>query len=140
MGHARGRQLFQMLDHIAFLGGERQILTAQLRRHGLIPGGEIANMRFVNRHFRQIGFGFLRVRHRQPVPAFRLQRAVVEIDHLAVLRVGRQTVGVGIGHFVLLDFTRLRVVDRHRVAVEGALQVASPCQDQAPEALSRVIG
>ena len=97
-----------MLDHIAFLGGERQILTAQLRRHGLIPGGEIANMRFVNRHFRQIGFGFLRVRHRQPVPAFRLQRAVVEIDHLAVLRVGRQTVGVGIGHFVLLDFTRLR--------------------------------
>lgn len=48
--------------------------------------------------------------------------------------------GVGIGHFVLLDFTRLRVVDRHRVAVEGALQVASPCQDQAPEALSRVIG
>ena len=126
MGHARGRQLFQMLDHIALLGGERQILTAQLRRNGLIPGGEIANMRFVNRHFRQIGFGFLRVRHRQPVPAFRLQRAVVEIDHLAVLRVGRQTVGVGIGHFVLLDFTRLRVVDRHRVAVEGALQVASP--------------
>ena len=32
--------------------------------------------------------------------------------------------GVGIGHFVLLDFTRLRVVDGHRVAVERALQVA----------------
>ncbi len=23
-------------------------------------------MRFVDRHFRQVGFGFLRVRHRQP--------------------------------------------------------------------------
>ena len=126
MGHARGRQLFQMLDHIAFLGGERQILTAQFGGNGLIPGREIANMRLVDRHFRQVGFGFLRVRHRQPVPAFRLQRAVVEIDHLAVLRVGRQTMGVGIGHFVLLDFTRLRVVNGHRVAVEGALQVASP--------------
>ena len=76
-----------MLHHIAVAGGQRKVFTAQFSRHGLIPGGEIANVRFMNRHFRQIGFGFLGMRHRQTIPAFWLKIAVVEVNDLTVFRV-----------------------------------------------------
>ena len=41
-----------MLHHIAVAGGQRKVFTAQFGRNGLVPGGEIANMRFMNRHLR----------------------------------------------------------------------------------------
>ncbi len=126
MGHARLSQSRQMHRPVPLR--ERTIRPAQLGRHALIIGAEVAHVQLVDDDVLRRG----QRRPLPPVPALRLQVGVVEVDDLAAGAVHRQADRVRVGHQIRLHRAGAGGEDGH--LVEVVLAVPLRLAGQRPHA------